>query len=87
MRRDPDFFGETELDLVYMARRLQEALQLEKLLTGEGIEYLVETGTYIGGIFIRRQLTGAFFYVTRPDLARTRHVLLNNRYRPYEGNE
>ncbi|MBV9302956.1 MAG: hypothetical protein JOY62_16005 [Acidobacteriaceae bacterium] len=87
MRQHPDFFGEAELDLVYMARRLQEALQLEKLLTAEGIEYLVETGTYIGGIFIRRELTGAFFYVARPDLARTRLVLLNNRYKPYSANE
>lgn len=84
MRRDADFFGEAELDLVYMARRLQEALQLESLLTEEGIEYLVETGSYTGGLFIRRQLTGAFFYVTGRDLAKTRALLVKNRYRPYE---
>jgi hypothetical protein len=33
---------------------------------------------------MRRELTGAFFYVAPPDLIRARDVLLTNRYRPYE---
>ena len=86
MRRDPDFFGEAELDLVYMARRLNEALELEKLLTEKGIEYLVETGEYTGGLLMRRQLTGAFFYVEPDDVARTRELLARNRYKPYDEN-
>jgi prenyltransferase beta subunit len=84
MRRDPEFFGEAELDLVYMARRLRDALKLEALLTEAGIEYLVETGSYTGGFLMRRELTGAFFYVAPSDLIRARDVLLTNRYRPYE---
>ena len=84
MRRYPEFFGEGELDLVYMARRLQEALRLEGLLTEEGIEYLVETGEYTGGLLMRRQLTGAFFYVAEQDVARTRDLLLKHRYKPYD---
>jgi hypothetical protein len=84
VRRDPEFFGEAELDLVYMARRLREALRLEALLTEAGVEYLVETGSYTGGLLMRRELTGAFFYVAPSDLARTRDVLLANRYKPYE---
>ncbi|MBV9612888.1 MAG: hypothetical protein JO091_10460 [Acidobacteriaceae bacterium] len=83
MRRDPDFFGEAELDLVYMARRLREALKLEEILTAAGIEYLVETGTYTGGLLLRRELTGAFFYVAPADLERTREILRKNRYKPY----
>jgi len=84
MRRDPEFFGEVELDLLYMARRLREALKLETLLTGAGIDYLVETGTYAGGLLIKRELAGAFFYVRAGDLASAREVLFKNRYRPYE---
>lgn len=85
MRRDPEYFRDVELDLIYMAKRLREALRLEKLLTEAGIEYLVETGTYTGGLLMKRDLTGAFFYVAPADLEQTRDLLIANRYRPYEG--
>jgi prenyltransferase beta subunit len=84
MRRDSDFFGEAELDLLYMARRLREALQLERLLTEAGINYLVETGTYTGGLLLRRELAGAFFYVAPADVGNAREILVRNRYKPYE---
>jgi prenyltransferase beta subunit len=84
VRREPEFFGEAELDLLYMARRLREALKLETLLTEAGLDYLVETGSYTGGFLMRRELTGAFFYVAPADLARARDLLLKNRYRPYQ---
>jgi hypothetical protein len=84
MRRDADFFGDVELDLVYMARRLPDALKLEELLTSHGIDYLVETGTYTSGLLIRRDLTGAFFYVAPAGLAAVRDLLLRNNYKPYQ---
>ncbi|MBV8550915.1 MAG: hypothetical protein JOY54_06415 [Acidobacteriaceae bacterium] len=84
MRREADFFDNAELDLVYMSRRLREALKIERLLTDAGIEYLVETGTYTGGFLIKRELTGAFFYVAPADVVRTRELLVGNRYKPYE---
>jgi hypothetical protein len=84
VRRDPEFFEEAELDLLYVARRLSEALKLEMLLTEADLDYLVETGLYTGGFLMRRELTGAFFYVAPADLTRAREVLLTNRYRPYE---
>lgn len=84
MRRDAEFFGEPELDLLYMARRLREALRIEKLLTEAGIDYLVETGTYTGGLLMKRDLTGAFFYVTPGDLNRSREVLAGHGYRSYK---
>jgi hypothetical protein len=84
MRRDAEFFDDAELDLIYMARRLREALKLETLLTEAGIDYLVETGTYTGGLLIKRDLTGAFFYVAPADAGNARDVLVKNRYRPYE---
>jgi hypothetical protein len=87
VRRDPEFFGEAELDLLYMARRLREALKLETLLTDACVEYLVETGLYTGGFLMRRELTGAFFYVAPADLTRARDLLLKNRYRPVREQE
>jgi hypothetical protein len=87
MRRDAEFFGEAELYLLYMARRLREALRIEKLLTEAGIEYLVETGTYTGGLLMKRDLTGAFFYVAPGDLDRSQGLLAGHGYRPYEGSE
>lgn len=83
MRRDPDFFEDTELDLIYMARTLRDALTLEGVLDRAEIDYLVETDTYTAGFLIRRDLTGAFFYV-RPNAAqRARGVLAENCYKSY----
>ncbi len=67
-----------------MARRLREALRLEDLLTKSGVEYYVETGEYEGGLLFRRQLTGAYFYVTPEDLETARNVLTGNRFKPYD---
>ncbi len=83
MRRDAEFFEEIELDLIYMARRLRDALRLETLLTNAGIDYVVETGTYTGGLLIKRDLAGAFFYVAPADLDKAREILVTNRYKPY----
>jgi hypothetical protein len=64
MRREPDFFGEdVELVLVYIAKKLKEALAIEALFTESGLDYLVEPDTYSGGIIFRAERTGAFFYV------------------------
>jgi hypothetical protein len=85
MRREPEFFGEAEMELVFMARRLREALKLEDLFTEAGVDYVVETGNYTGGLLFRRELTGAFFYVLPGDAVRARGVLIENRFKPYEG--
>jgi hypothetical protein len=64
MRQEPDFFGEgLELVLVYIAKKLKEALAIEELFTESGLDYLVEPDTYSGGIIFRAERTGAFFYV------------------------
>jgi hypothetical protein len=83
MRQEEDFFADAQLDLIYMARRLREALKLEGLLTDAGIDYLVETGTYTGGLIFKRDLTGAFFYVLPQDTERAHAVLRQNRLKPY----
>lgn len=84
MRREAEFFQVEELELVYMSRHLREALKIEDLFTKAQLEYLVETGTYTGGFLIKRDLTGAFFYVAPADAAEARRVLIENSYWPYE---
>ena len=83
MRRETEYFGEAELHLIYMARRLRDALSLEDLLSSAGIDYLVETGTYTAGFLMRRDLTGVFFYVAPGDVEYTRELLLRHRLKPY----
>ncbi len=84
MHRDPGFFSEGELDLIYMARTLRDALKLEGVLDAAEIDYLIETGPYTAGFLMKRELTGAFFYVPARDANRTRAILIENRYRPYQ---
>ena len=85
MRREPDFFGEQELLLVYIAKKLKEALRLEKLLTDAGVDYLVEPDKYSGGIIFRSERVGAFFYVAPADSESARRLLVENHYKPYDG--
>lgn len=83
MKRDQDFFGDCEMDLVYIARRLRDALRLEEVLTESGIDYLVETDTYRGGIIFAGERVGAFFYVLPDVTDRARAIMRENRYKPY----
>ena len=63
MRRTPEHFGEQDLSLIYVARKLKHALRLEQLLTDAGLDYLVESDEYSTGTIFRRLRVGAFFYV------------------------
>lgn len=83
MQREAEFFGENELSLLYIAKKLNEALALEEVLTAAGLEYLVEPDTYRGGIIFASERIGAFFYVAPGDLEQARRVLVTNRYKPY----
>ena len=83
MRCELDFFNGAELHLLYMARRLREALAVETVLSQAEIEYFVEPGPYQGGLIFVRELIGAFFYVLPADLPRAREVLSRHKYRPY----
>lgn len=84
MRQDPDFFGETELSLLYIAKKLAEALKLEETLTSAGVDYLVEPDTYRGGIIFASERVGAFFYVAPEKLDEARELLRAHRYKPYQ---
>ena len=83
MRREPEFYGETELVLVYIAKKLKEALAVEELFTTSSMDYLVEPDTYRGGLIFATERVGAFFYVP-PDFAdKARALLESHRYKAY----
>jgi hypothetical protein len=84
MRREPDFFGDQELILIYIAKRLKEALKLEAHLTGAGLDYAVEPDTYTGGIIFRTERVGAFFYVAPGDEETARTLLAQHGFHPHE---
>lgn len=84
MRQNAAFFEGHDPVLVYIARRLRDALRLESILTGAGVDYGVEADEYRGGVIFQRVRTGAFFYVL-PDAAdAARHVMSKSGYRPLE---
>jgi hypothetical protein len=84
VRQEPDFFGETELSLLYIARKLKESLAVEDLLTANSIDYLVEPDTYKGGLIFASERVGAFFYVAPEGIEAARDLLAKNGYKPYE---
>ena len=84
MRREQDFFGDQELALVYIAKKLKEALALEELLTRAEFDYLVEPDRYRGGVIFQTERVGAFFYVTPEEEPRVREFLAANEYTPWQ---
>lgn len=87
MRREPDHFGDDqELELVFVAKRLKEALRLEEVFTGAGLDYLVEPDRYSGGVIFRTERVGAFFYVTPESALSAREIMTNAGFEPYQSN-
>ncbi len=69
--------------MIYIAKRLKDALRLEEIFTRAGLDYGVEADEYRGGIIFRSVRAGAFFYVL-PGAVETAHrVMRENGYKPY----
>jgi hypothetical protein len=84
MRRDAEFFGDRELILLYMARRLKHALAVEKMFTEGGIDYFLETGPYLSGLLFRTTKVGVFVYSTCEDESRARAMLMEHGFKVYD---
>ncbi len=84
MKQEPEFFGETELDLVYIAKKLREALPLEEALSAAGIDYAIELDTYSGGLIFQTQRTGAFFFVLPEKVEAAKDILRGLKLKPHE---
>ena len=83
MRRDPDYFQDQEMALVYIARRLKEAKALEGVLDAGGLDYAVEPAPYGSGTLFRSQRMGAFFYVLPQSEDRARALMFQSGYIPF----
>lgn len=81
-RAEP-FFEGSEPVLIYIARRLKEALAVEEALNAQGLDYLVEPDRYVGGFLFRSERVGAFFYVHSDSADRGKAVLRESGYKPY----
>jgi hypothetical protein len=84
MRREPDFFGEKELVLVFMARRLKHALAVEKMFSACSLDYALETAPYQSGLLFRSSRIGVLFYVAPESEGRARALLLERGYKTYD---
>ena len=84
VRQEPDHFEGQELALVYVAKKLNDALRLEEVLTGAGFDYLVETDTYKGGVLFMSERVGAFFYVDPADDPAARAAMHRAGFEPYQ---
>jgi hypothetical protein len=84
MRREPEFFQDQEVELLYIAKKLREAMALEDLLTSANVDYLIETDQYFGGFIFQRVRVGAFFYVPALAAEPARQLMRANGNKPYE---
>jgi hypothetical protein len=83
MKQDASFFENRNPVLVYIAKRLRDALRLEGIFTEAGVDYGVEADEYRGGVVFRTVRTGAFFYVLPEAVEAARGVMERYGYRPY----
>ena len=82
MKKDAEYFDGVEPELIFVAKRLQDAIDLEALLTASGVDYAVEPDEYPGGVIFKSMRVGAFFYI-RPEFRdQALEVLLKNGYVP-----
>lgn len=84
MRREAEYFGDLELCLVYVARKLEEAQKLEAVLTAAGMDYYVTPEEYMGGFLFPTRRIGAFFYVRPQEEQYARQALRGAGYRPWD---
>ncbi len=84
MKKDADYFDGVEPDLIYIAKRLRDAISLESVLTAAGIDYAVEPDQYEGGVVFRTVRVGAFFYVRPESREAAVAVMLQNGYAPVQ---
>lgn len=85
MRQEADYFEGKEPVLIYIAKRLKDALKLEAIFTEAGLDYGVEADEYRGGVIFRAVRAGAFFYVLPDTLELAHDVMRRHGYRPYVG--
>jgi len=87
MKQEAPYFEDRDAQLIYIARRLSDATEVEELLTREGVDYGVEADTYTGGLVFRTERVGAFFYVLPEVVDTVRELLRANGWKALAGEE
>ena len=85
MKQDASFFSGQEASLIYIAKRLKDALRLESVFTSAGVDYGVEADEYRGGVIFRSVRVGAFFYVRPDSLEVAQEVMRRHGFEPFHG--
>jgi hypothetical protein len=83
MKQEASFFEGKDPVLIYIAKRLRDALRLETILTSTGLEYGVEADEYRGGVLFRSVRVGAFFYVLPEAVEAAHEIMRRNGYHPH----
>ena len=82
MKQAASFFEGKEPVLIYVAKRLRDALRLEDIFTEAGLNYGVEADEYRGGVIFRTVRAGAFFYVLEESVAAANEIMRRHGYKP-----
>lgn len=83
MKQDATFFEGKEAVLVYIAKKLKDALRLEGIFEQAGVDFGVEADEYRAGVVFRTVRAGAFFYVLAEAVESAHSVMRLNGYTPY----
>lgn len=83
MKQDASYFEGKEPVLIYIAKRLRDAIRLESILTAAGLDYGVEADQFSGGVIFRTHRIGAFFYVLPETMVAAHQVMQSQGYRPH----
>jgi hypothetical protein len=83
MKQDASFFEGKGPVLIYIAKRLRDAIRLEGILAAAGLDYGVEADQYTGGVIFRSHRIGAFFYVLPETVPAAHDIMHTYGYRPH----
>ena len=75
MRLHHDDFDGRELELIYIARAVDEAQKIEAILDERQIDYAIEVEQFRTGVIFASVRAGAFFYVLPEVAHRCRETL------------
>ncbi len=81
MRRDPQEYEESDVELIYIAAKVDEAERVEAIFNEQGIDYTIEVDQYRSGVIFASVRAGAFFYVPVDFAVRSRQALVQNGFK------
>jgi len=84
MKKEAGHVEGVEPALIFVAKRLNDAIKLESVLDNAGVDYVVEADQYPGGVIFKSMRIGAFFYVRPETREAAVTAMLENGYVPVQ---